>query len=172
LPDDLKSDPECQSYYIFNAANVMKTIAFWCNRHFQYYQRDPIHYIFAGGDGQGGNLENWFNHCWQKESDRYYYRLHKGYTKMGYGIAWMEGEPALQAADVATFELSKVGVEVTVRGHSDIEMTELRKSLPVLFHTSAFGFTLTGEQLAGAFDQIKLRRKSYPNDDSALLPPL
>jgi hypothetical protein len=53
-PAELESDPECKSYYILNVANVMKMIALWFSQQAIY---DPIHYIFAGGDGEGGNIE-------------------------------------------------------------------------------------------------------------------
>lgn len=171
LPAELKDDPECQSYYIFNVANTMKQIAWWCNRHFPLYQRNPIHYIFANGDNEGGNLEKWFNLLWQDPGDRYYFRLHKGYSRIGYDLQWMESEPALQAADVVAFELGKVGVEVTVRGAADIPFDELRRSLPVLFQAPGFGTTLTGSELIAAFNQIIARRK-MPKADPASLPPL
>lgn len=165
LPNELKGDPECQSYYIFNIANLMKQMAFWCNRHFKHYQRTPMHYIFAGGDvGEASNLHAWFDHCWNDDGDRYYYRLSKGYTSMGYDTQWMKGEAALQAADVATFELSKLGVEIAVRGHSNIPLDELRKSLPVLFHTSGLTRVLVGDVLVAAFDQIVGQRKSRAAD--------
>ena len=159
LPNELKDDPECRSYYIFNVANAMKTIAAWCNDNFEHYKYNPIHYIFASGDGEGGNLERWFKFCRDDEGDRFYFRLGKGYS-LAYDMAWMEHEPALQAADVAAFELSKVGVEVAARGHTDIPLGELRRSLPVLFQAGGLSMTLTGSQLVSAFDQIISRRKA------------
>jgi hypothetical protein len=159
LPSELKDDPECQSYYIFNVANAMKTIAWWCNRHFSHYKYNPIQYVFAKGDGEARNLEKWFDHCQTDEGDHFYFRLGKGPSGV-YDLAWMKDEPALQAADVAAFELSKVGVEITARGHSNIALDELRRSLPVLFHTSGLSMTLTGTELVAAFDQIIAKRKS------------
>lgn len=87
LPDELKSDPECASYYIFNVANIMKQIAWWCSSHLMY--NHPIHYIFAGGDKEGGNIENWFDYCWHSEQDKNYFRLNKDYTRKGYDTQWM-----------------------------------------------------------------------------------
>jgi hypothetical protein len=39
-------------------------------------------------------------------------------------------EPALQVADVASFEMSKIGVEVALRGQTNIFFNELRKTIP------------------------------------------
>jgi hypothetical protein len=163
LPAELKDDPECQSYYVFNVANIMKGIAWWCNRNPERYKRNLIHYIFAGGDGEGRNLENWFDYCWNDESDRYYFRLSKGYSRYprnAYDTQWMESEPALQAADVAAFELGKIAVEVALRGHTNIPFEELRKSIPSLCKAPHIGLTLTGPELDAAFAQIVARRKA------------
>jgi hypothetical protein len=157
LPDELKNDPECKSYYILNVSNVMKMIALWCSTNVIY---DPIHYIFAGGDGEGGNIEKWFRFCWNSEQDRGYYRLNKGYTRMGYDIQEMEAEPAIQAADIAAFEFNKVAQEIAQRGNVDIPLDELRKSLPSLGRAPHYSLTLTEENLPGAFAQIITRRKS------------
>jgi hypothetical protein len=175
LPEKLKDDPECQSYYIFNVANIMKAIAWWCNQHPIRYKRNPIHYIFAKGDGEGNNLENWFDRCWAHESDRYLFRLSKGYSRYPrppYDMQWMEAEPALQAADVASFELSKIAVEVSLRGHTNIGFDELRKSIPGLCKAPHIGFTLRGQELEEAFDQIIAQRKSgRASEGSGFWPP-
>jgi hypothetical protein len=167
LPSELKDDPECQSYYIFNVANIMKGIAFWCNRNVARYKRNLIHYIFAKGDGEGNNLENWFDHCWNDEGDRYFFRLSKGYSRyprLPYDMQWTEAEPALQAADVAAFELGKIAVEVAMRGHTNISFDELRKSIPSLCEAPHIGLTLVGAELEAAFAQIIRQRKSRKLD--------
>jgi hypothetical protein len=156
LPDELKDDPECASYYIFNVANVMKQIALWCSSHIMY--NHPIHYIFAGGDKEGSNIENWFDYCWNSEQDKNYFRLNKGYTRMGYDIQWMQAEPALQAADVAAFEFNKVALKVVEWGGGDIPKSEMRKSLSPLCRAEHYSYTLTKEVLPGAFAQIIRRR--------------
>lgn len=163
LPAELRADPECRSYYIFNVANIMKGIGFWCNDHYARFKRSPIHYVFAHGDREGNNLENWFDQCWQNEDDRYFFRLSKGYSRHPrppYEVQYMECEPALQAADIASFEMSKIAVEVALRGHTNIPFDELRKSIPSLCRAPHLGFTLTGDNLDGAFKQIIARRKS------------
>jgi hypothetical protein len=157
LPDELRDDPECKSYYIFNVANVMKMIARWSSGGAIY---DPIHYIFAGGDGESNNIEKWFDYCWSDQQSRDYFRLSKGYTRMGYDIQWMKAEPALQAADIAAYEFNKVAIKVTEKGDNDIPVAEMRKSLPVLCRAEHYSFTLTEESLPGAFDQILRVRKS------------
>ena len=72
----------------------------------------------------------------------------------------MECEPALQAADIASFEMSKIAVEVALRGHTNISLDELRKSIPSLCRAPHLGFTLTGDELDAAFEQILARRKA------------
>lgn len=157
LPDELKTDPECQSYYVFNLANLMKMIAHWCSQNVIY---DPVHYIFSGGDKEGSNIENWFNYCWNDEQSCNYFRLGKGYTRMGYDIQWMKAEPALQVADIAAYEFNKVAIEIAERGGNNIPLDELRKSLPFLCRTEHYSFTLTKETLSEAFAQIIRLRKS------------
>lgn len=175
LPAELKDDPECQSYYIFNVANIMKGIAWWCNRHPERYKRNLIHYIFAKGDREGNNLENWFDYCASVESDRYYFRFSKGYSRyprLPYEMQWMESEPALQAADVAAFEMGKIAVEVAKRGHTNISFDELRKSIPGLCKAPHTGLTLTGSELDAAFSQIlSLRESRKLTGGDTYLPP-
>lgn len=159
LPDELKGDPECQSYYIFNVANLMKAIAFWCSQNVIY---DPIHYIFAGGDNEGGNIERWVDYLWNKdEQSKNFFRLNKGYSRAGYDIQWMQDVSPLQAADIVAYEFNKVAVEVTGRGYvAEIPLEELRKSLPNLCKTAHFGLALGREYLLDAFAQIIRLRKS------------
>jgi hypothetical protein len=156
-PTELKGDPECKSYYILNVANIMKMIALWFSQQAIY---DPIHYVFAGGDGEGGNVEKWFRFCWNSSQDKGYYRLNKEFTRTGYNIEEMAAEPAIQAADIAAYEFNKVAQEVAQRGNLDIPLAKLRKSLPSLGRAPHYSLTLTKENLPGAFAQISLRRKS------------
>lgn len=160
LPVKLKDDPECQSYYIFNVANLMKMIGFWCSGKAFY---DPVHYIFSGGDGEGGNLERWFNYCMKDESSRQFFRLSKDYSRLGYDIQWMKDEPALQAADIVTYEFNKVAIRVTENPDVTIPLDEMRKSLPILCKAQHFSFTLTGGELREAFAQI-IRRRKYEQE--------
>lgn len=157
LPNELKNDPECKSYYVFNVANLMKMIAYWCSSNVIY---DPIHYIFASGDGEGNNIENWFNYCWKDEQSKNYYRLSKDYNRKGYETQLMQDVPALQAADIAAYEFNKVAIEVAQRGDVNIALDELRRSLPSLCRTGHYSFTLTEENLSEAFSQIIRFRKS------------
>ncbi|MEP7076040.1 MAG: hypothetical protein ABI878_09525 [Acidobacteriota bacterium] len=48
IPKDLIGDVQCSSYYIFNVVQILKAV-----HHFLSLSNnnDPIHYIFAGGDG-------------------------------------------------------------------------------------------------------------------------
>ena len=162
-PAELKNDPECKSHYIFNVANLMKGIARWCNEN---SVRDPIHYIFSDGDKEGNNLYNWFKHCWQYETSRKYYHLSKGYSRLGpnvsYDTQFMEGEPALQAADIVAYEMNKIAIEIAERGHANILLAELRKTLPFLCKADHFGRTLREPELKAAFSDILSVRSREP----------
>lgn len=151
LPDALKDEPGCRSHYMFNVANTMESIAQWANKHTYY---DPIHYVFAGGDGEGGNLEKWFVSCWENDNLRKHFRLSKSYSHMPYDIARMKDEPALQAADIAAYEFNKVALEVAERGGLDIPIKELRKSLSSLCQADHNGLLLRDQELAKAFPHM------------------
>lgn len=170
LPEELRDDPECQSYYIFTVANLMKGIATWCNRNFLHYKYHPIHYIFASGIGEGGNLDNWFKHCWEETgAATHYYRISKSYSRWGYSIADMKQERAIQAVDVCAFEMSKIAVDVQARGGGKIPVEDTRKSMPSLGKIPHFGAVLTGNELQEAFDQIIRQRASLKADAAARL---
>lgn len=140
LPVELKDDPSCVSYYMFNAVNLMEQVAKWADEN---HYNDPIHYVFAGGDKEGANLENWFDYCWGSKSAQKRYRLSKGYSRIGYSIEWAQAEPALQAADIAAFEFNKLVVKATKNGSFEIDQNELRKSLLNLCNAKHSGILLT-----------------------------
>src|SRR5882724_1201387 len=111
--DELRDSPGCVSTYMFNVGVNMESIAMWADKR-NYF--GPIHYVFAGGDGEGGNLEKWFTRLWQSNNARKRFRLSKGYSRLGYDIQWMRAEPALQAADIAAFEFLKAALKHAENG--------------------------------------------------------
>jgi hypothetical protein len=159
LPDELKDEPGCQSPYIFNVAINMESVFLWRVRN---GYDGPIHYVFAGGDREGGNLERWFDHCWNNDVASERYKLAKGYSRVGYSIEWMKAEPALQAADIAAFEYNKLALKVAESGRRVNEMNkaEVRRSLVNLCNTRHNGKLLTEKHLVPSFaEMLKFKRK-------------
>ncbi|HEU0144136.1 MAG TPA: hypothetical protein VFQ47_05065 [Nitrososphaera sp.] len=157
LPDELKGDVQCSSYFIFNVITVIKGIALWADRN---NYRDPIHYVFSGGDGENGNLERLFADMWHDPIAKPWFRLSKDYSGKPYSIEPMKGEPALQAADIAAYELHKAELEWIARGYVDMPLSELRKSLSSLARTSHYGWLYRKKELAESFADIIAHNKN------------
>lgn len=151
LPDELKGHPKCGSYYVFNAWTVMRGIALWANKH-NYY--DPIHYVFAGGDGEGNNIERLFVALWNYESDRHHYHLSKGYSHVPYSVEMMKGEPALQAADITAFESQKMALKWLESDCTEDPSDKLRKSLFSLAKAEHRGWLHRKKEVAETFTSI------------------
>jgi hypothetical protein len=154
-PAELTKDPLCASYYIFNAAMLLRGIRGWAN---EQKIANPIHYVFAGGDGEGRNLELLFDFLWQNPDRAKSFRLYKGLTRSGYDTAWMKQEPALQAADVGCFELHKNILLWIRKGYPDmIPQTERRRSLSFLSQMMSHrGWAYREQELRTQFaDRIK-----------------
>jgi hypothetical protein len=79
LPDDLKNHPECRRYFILNVVNVMRAIGILADGEGYH---ETIHYIFAGGDDDIGDLNRWFNRRFQHEATVSQYRLAKGFSQV------------------------------------------------------------------------------------------
>jgi hypothetical protein len=162
-PDELKNDVQCCSYYIFNVVQVLKRIAEWADS--QNYH-DPIHYIFADGDGEGGKLKRLFVDMWNNPVAKERFRLSKGYSHLPYGIEMMKGEPAIQAADIAAFELHKGALKWIERGFVDMPLEELRKSIGSLCRTEHHGLLYRKEELQKSFAEIVTHNKYVRNRQS------
>ncbi|HYE16363.1 MAG TPA: hypothetical protein VD968_18135, partial [Pyrinomonadaceae bacterium] len=152
LPEDMRAHPRCRSPYIFNVANVMEGVAMWANSQVYY---DPIHYIFAGGDDETGNLDRWFSHCFERDLTIRHFRLGKGFTRIGYDLQWMKSEPALQMVDCPAYELNKMTIEWAKNNFNPILKSELRNSLSSLCRIDHFGVTLRKPELIESFDAIR-----------------
>lgn len=157
LPDELKGDVQCASYYIFNVITVIKGIALWADRH---NYNGSIQYIFSAGDGEDGNLEQLFADMWNDPVAKPLFRLSKDYADKPYSIKPMKAEPALQAADIVAYELHKAELEWIARGYVDMPLSELRKSLGSLCRTSHYGWVYNKERLALSFADIVSHNKN------------
>jgi hypothetical protein len=156
LPDDLKDHPECRSHFILNVVNVMAGVAVWANSTGYY---EPIHYIFAGGDDDIGDLDKWFNRCFKRDLTINHYRLGKGFTRIGYDIQWMRSEPALQMVDCPAYELNRAVIEWAKQGFNPILKSELRASLSSLCRIDHFGATLRKPELLQVYADIRANDK-------------
>ena len=158
-PKELKSDLECRSYYIFCVSAIMDAIRQWADEN-NYY--DPVHYIFAKGDKEGGNLHRWFDYCWKHEDLRHRFRLGKGYSRVPHSMQFSAVEPALQAADVAAYEFHKFAVSWIESGLQEIEKARLRAAIKSLTRIEHFGWLFTKQQLAAYFADVPENRRLYP----------
>lgn len=152
-PKDLANDPYCASYYIFNVGVLMKDIRNWMKDN---KINEPVHYIFAGGDREGNNLEALFADLWDDIERAKRFRLSRGFSRMGYDTAWMKAEPALQATDIGCYELHKLMLLWVEMGYPDhIPVAIRRKSLSALSSMGMEhrGWAYRGEQLREQFNE-------------------
>ena len=114
--------------------------------------------LFVGidgeGDGEGENLERLFMERWDNPVTKNRFRLSKGYSLMPYGIEWMKGEPALQAADITAYEMHKSTLTWIKRGLGDMPKDELRKSISSLCRTEHHGLLYRKKELLESFADI------------------
>jgi hypothetical protein len=158
-PDELKTDPECRSYYVLCVSTIMDAIGQWADEN---NYNDPVHYIFAGGDKEGGNLEGWFDYCWKYPELRHRFRLGKGYSRVPHSIQYAAAEPALQAADIAAYELNKAAIKWLERGLQPTPLSEMRAALRSLVRIEHYGWLWTKDQLAPFFANVPSNRRIYP----------
>jgi len=134
----------------------MEGIANWANQSIYY---DPIHYIFAGGDDETGNLDSWFSRLFERALMINHFRLGKGFGRIGYDIQWMKSEPALQAVDCPAYELNRAVIEWAKRDFSPILKSELRKSLSSLCRIDHSGATLRKPELEETLAAVRINDK-------------
>ena len=158
-PDDLRDDPECRSYYLQCVTNIMHGIARWSNRN-QY--NEPIHYVFARLKGEAGNLADWFDYCWKHPNIRAHYRLGRGRSRVTHDIYQASTEPALQAADIAAYEMNKATLTWIAKNYADMPLSGLRKSLNSLVRTDYFGWTLRKKDLEDCYAELRDVRRRFP----------
>ena len=158
IPDELKNDVQCCSHYIFNVVQIIKAIRFWADG--KNYN-GAIHYSFSAGDREDGNIERLFLDMWTDPNTRRILRLGTDNTPKPYSIRKMKEEPALQAADIAAYEMNKGVLEWINRGYVDIPKTELRKALTSLAKTTHAGLAYRKEELKESFDEIVQHNRDY-----------
>lgn len=153
LPEDLKQHPRFRSAFMVNVANLMEGIADWAKL---TNCKAPIHYIFAGGDQETGNLDLWFSRLFERDSTIDRFRLGKGFSRLGYDIQWMKSEPALQMVDCPAYELNRAIVEWAKRNFTPILKSELRDSLSSLCRIDHGGATLRKPDLLELFITVRI----------------
>lgn len=158
IPEQIRDDQGFNNEYMWNVILNMESVAMWADEN-DYH--DPIHYVFASGDKQGGNLEQWFDACWEVDYMRKHYRLSKDYSVMPYSIAKMKLEPAIQGADVGLYEFNKYSVEV-VRAGGDQSKVKMRESLKNLAKVKLNGKLMMYNELMEALEHMMWQRKTYP----------
>jgi hypothetical protein len=158
LPVELKSDVQCCTYYIFNVVQTMKAIRLWADE--QKY-RGAIHYTFSAGDREDGNIERLFLDMWNDPIARKIFRLSADCTAKPYSIQKMKEEPALQAADIAAYEMNKAVLEWIDRGYVDIPKQELRRALSSLAKTDHAGWLYREKELLESFEEIVQHNQHY-----------
>ena len=53
----------------------------------EYYgYNDPIHYVFASGDGEDGNIKNFFDSLWRDINAQRFFRLSTCIAPAGYTL--------------------------------------------------------------------------------------
>jgi len=158
-PVELKDDPECKSYYILCVANIMSAIANWANRNFY---SDPIQYVFACNKDEAGNLANWFAYCRKHPAIHNFYRLANDLSLGPYTMQLASDEPALQAADIAAYEINKAALKWIEKGFVDIPLQDMRRALDSLVRTDYWGWLLRKRELEPTFIEIAATRKRFP----------
>lgn len=165
LPDDLKNHPACRTVFMLNTVNIMKGIAFWASRNIYY---KPIHYVFSGGDPkETGNLDAWFSWCYDDDGATSYYRLGKGFSRIGYDLKWMKSEPALQMVDCPAYEMNRANVEWAKQDFNPIHLDNLRASLSSLCRIDHFGRILVKSELLEVYRDTRLVDKERLTNEEA-----
>lgn len=156
LPDDLKDHPQCRSAFILTVANVMNAIAFWANSNNHH---EPVHYIFAGGDDDTGDLDKWFSRCFKSDSTTKHFRLSKGFTRTWFDVQWMKTEPAIQMVDCPAYELNRGVIEWSKNDFNPMLLSELRASLSSLCKIGHLGLTLRKPELLQIYADVRANDK-------------
>lgn len=158
IPEAFKNELGFGSEYMWNVILNMESIAMWADENGYH---DPIHYVFASGDRQEGDLGRWFEACWNIDFMCRHYRLSKSYSVMPYSIAEMKFEPAIQAADVGVYEFNKAAIQAVENG-GDLDVGRLRKSLLNIAKVRHNGKVMTLPELELARDHMLKQRGTYP----------
>ena len=116
ISPELRRAVYARSPYGFNAFSCMSELSAWCEEH---GFKEPINYVFAHLQKQGGDLDSFFNQALRDAKIKAALRLTGTWTK---GLA--KDVPQLQAADILAYEINKRIVDVVAGGDRAI-----RKSL-------------------------------------------
>jgi hypothetical protein len=159
LPDELKDDPGCKSYFMFNVASNMAHAAMWAS-HNKY--DDEIHYVFDAGDGEDGNIARFFDSLWKYEKAQQFVRLTKEISSTGYELRSAQAEPCLQAADIAAYEFNKLAMHC-LENNYEIDPNAARKSVVNLCRepNNNFPLLLAGDRMRDAFEAMAAFKRHH-----------
>jgi hypothetical protein len=159
LPDELKDDPGCKSYLMFNIASNMAHAAMWAS-HNKY--DDEIHLVFDSGDGEDGNIARFFDSLWEYEKAQQFFRLTKEISPTGYELRSAQAEPCLQAADIAAYEFNKLGMHC-LENNYEIDPNAARKSVVNLCRepNNNFPLLLAGDRMKQAVDAMAAFKRHH-----------
>ena len=159
LPDELKDDPGCKSYLMFNIASNMAHAAMWAS-HNKY--DDEIHYVFASGDCEDGNIARFFDSLWEYEKAQQFFRLTKEISPTGYELQSAQTQPAIQAADIAAYEFNKLAMHC-LENNYEIDEHTARKSVVNLCRepNNNFPLLLAGDRMKQAIDAMAAFKRHH-----------
>jgi len=135
---------------MFNIASNMAHVAMWAS-HNNY--EDEIHYVFASGDCEDGNIARFFDSLWKYEKVQRFFRLTHEVSPTGYEFRSAQVEPCLQAADIAAYEIDKLGMHC-LENNYEIDPNGARKSVVNLCRepNNNFPLLLAGDRMRQAFE--------------------
>lgn len=159
LSDELKDDPGCKSYLMFNIASNMAHVAMWATHH-KY--SDEIHYVFDRGDCEDGNIARFFDSLWEYEKARQWFRLTKEISPTGYQLQSAQAEPSIQAADIAAYEFNKLAMHC-LENNYEIDEHTARKSVVNLCRepNNNFPLLLAGDRMRQAFEDMAAFKRHH-----------
>lgn len=159
LPDELKNDPGCKSYFMFNVASNMTHAAMWASHN---NLDDEIHYVFASGDRENGNIARFFDSLWKYEKAQQFFRLTKELSPTGYEFQSAQAQPSIQAADIAAYEFNKLALHC-LENNYEIDPSMARKSVLNLCRepNNSFPLLLADERMRQAFEAMAAFKKQH-----------
>lgn len=152
LPNELSVDEGCKTPYMLNVATNMGHVASWA---IHYGYNDEIHYVFASGDREEGNIKDFFASIWKNDKAIRFFRVSKARARSGYEIRSAKDEPALQAADIAAYEFNKIALNC-IENADDLDPNTLRKSVLNLCRepNNNFPLLIEGDRMRRAFEAM------------------
>ena len=127
--------------------------------------------MFASGDGEDGNIQDFFASIWKNFYAARFFRLTRAESPNGYEIKAAKDEPALQAADIAAYEFNKLALH-SLENNYELDETALRKSVLNLCRepNNNAPLLLAGDRMARAFGAMVAFKKKHGSAFGQILP--